>query len=231
MGHPFDKIAVGFIQDQGDPVLLGQKIQPTQQIRGNDGAGGVAGGDQQDRPGARGDQPGDAVQVGQPFFFLFVRCIDRPDSQAGQGHRVVKIAGQLDDHLITGMAEGQHGQPEGGAGADGQADLLRVDLGSIAATIAAADCLPHLGQSLIRAVAAGLGIKGCLLDMADQLCRRGIIRNCLTEVDQRGCVVRALVGPFPDLADRGRMDRFYMFIQGKTHDTIRPLCTTRYSLV
>ena len=116
------EIAVGFIKDQGDALVAGQIKEGLHQFGGVFDAAGVVGRDQRNRTGARGDQGGGRLGIGQQI----AAGGQRHGGDAGhvQPHFVVEIPRGWQDHLIPLIA--QHGN-RGGKGliaAGGDADLF-----------------------------------------------------------------------------------------------------------
>lgn len=202
-----DEVGIGFVQDQRDAPAPGQPVEFLDRFRRRDHAGGVGGGHQQDGPGARGDETLHRNGVRHPAPFLVKGKVDRPDAQDIQGHGMVEVGGERDDHLVPGAAEGHHGEPERLAGADGEAKLIRIHGRAVDPAVAGAHPFAHLGEPLVGRVFRHQRIVQERRQVVGQLTGRRIVGHGLAQIHQRALRVGLPVSePALNLGDGSALD-------------------------
>ncbi len=130
-----DKRLVGFIQDESDVVFTRQLMNFLQHLRRHHHTGGIAGRHHQQRPGPLVDARGQGAGVRDAAVLIVEGHKDAADAEHVEGHHVVEVIRHHDHHLVAGAAQGHHRQPEGLAGTDRQAQVLRYHLRPVAALV------------------------------------------------------------------------------------------------
>jgi hypothetical protein len=121
------KVLVGLVEDQRDAALLGEFIEGVDGRARIDGAGRVVGRDQDDRAGARADQPGRVLRVRHGARAGTEVERHGLDALHAHPHVVIEVVRPWHDHLVAGLGEAHERQAEGLIASRGDADFAGGD--------------------------------------------------------------------------------------------------------